>query len=221
MRDRFSSLKDLDNPIVAQLCQYARVPLIHGLVLDGRGPVTLDITKDALTHADAYVRTRYEENRPWLVLCGVQGLGKSLAACWVLEQEFVERLSAWEVGNRAAGFPPTDDRSPFPGPPGRFVTARDIVRAAPWGGEMQAWSEMMGTLVLDDLDAGWQDGKEAFLGKVEDLLLERYNGLRPTVITTNLPVKALAERYPRVLDRARQVGKAYELTGASMRAVGQ
>jgi hypothetical protein len=223
-KTRFPNAKDLNNPIIRKLAaDPCRVPLIHALGLDGFTPALtkgkLNMTTQAMKYAENYMSTRYDLVRPWLILCGSHGQGKSLAAAWILEQEYIEALMAHKAERDKAGFVGELSEKDMPGPGGQFISGQLINQAPPWesGGQLHRWGQLNSTLVIDDLELGYQDTKAGFTGKVEDLLYERQGNLRPTVITTNLNAKEFAEKYGRILEWARKIGQAYEVMGPSLR----
>lgn len=215
-RYRFPNAGDLKDWRLQRLVgNWTRMPLTHALALDGYAPLLakgeLSTGTVAMVSAEAYLADRHAQCQPWLVLTGTSGQGKSLAACWVLLQEYAAQLQARNQASSAAVDPASQ-----PGPTGKFITGTDLTRAEPWGDEVEQWSNLGSTLVLDDLAAGY-DGKGSYAGKVEDVLLARYNGLRPTVVTSNQRYQEFAERFPRVVSRAKQVGRIFECLGPSLR----
>ncbi|MEN6566361.1 MAG: hypothetical protein ABFC57_08665 [Veillonellales bacterium] len=73
-----------------------------------------------------------------------------------------------------------------------------------------------GILVLDDLGAEYH--QEWVLSKVDAIISERYNRMRPVIITTNLSDKALTGKYAeRIIDRLRSTAKVIKFTGKSLR----
>jgi DNA replication protein DnaC len=77
-----------------------------------------------------------------------------------------------------------------------------------------------GLLVIDDLGAEYEKGW--VLTKVDAIISERYNRMRPTIITTNLTPTELAGKYAaRVIDRLRSTSIFVEFTGDSLRKLGK
>lgn len=73
-------------------------------------------------------------------------------------------------------------------------------------------------LVLDDL-GGELNGQEWVLAKVDSIITERYNRLKPVIITTNLGKNKLADTYSaRLIDRIRSTSKYLAFTGPSQRS---
>ena len=76
-----------------------------------------------------------------------------------------------------------------------------------------------GLLVIDDLGAEYEKGW--VLNKVDAIISERYNRMRPTIITTNLTPDELAGKYAaRVIDRLRSTSIFVEFKGESLRRLG-
>lgn len=210
---------DVKDPVIKALLDKTGLPLLQALALAGYSQTLrdgkLDLTQLAMSHAQEYLEGRARDLRPWLLLCGDRGTGKSLAACWVLAQEFRDQIR--EHGEKVYG-PELEGytQGSWPSPSGRFITGSDLSRAEPWGAQIEEWGDRRATLVLDDLGAS-HNGGDSFTGKVEAVTLARYNGLRPLVLTSNMPYKQLQEVYPRVTDRANQVGYVFEVAGKSLR----
>lgn len=73
-------------------------------------------------------------------------------------------------------------------------------------------------LVLDDL-GGENTGQGWVLSKVDAIITERYNRMLPTIITTNLGKKELAETYPgRIMDRLRNTSIYLAFSSESQRS---
>lgn len=73
-----------------------------------------------------------------------------------------------------------------------------------------------GLLVLDDLGAEYH--QEWVLAKVDAIISERYNRMRPVIVTTNLSDKQLQGKYAeRIIDRLRSTAKVVNFTGKSLR----
>ena len=72
-------------------------------------------------------------------------------------------------------------------------------------------------LILDDLGAENTD-QTWILAKVDSIITERYNKMRPIIITTNLGKKEIAGTYSgRVLDRMKSTSHYLAFTGESQR----
>ena len=74
-------------------------------------------------------------------------------------------------------------------------------------------------LVIDDL--GGENTEQSWvLAKVDSILTDRYNRLRPTIITTNLTRDELEGTYSgRILDRLKSTARLLVFQGASERGV--
>ena len=135
-----------------------------------------------------------------LVLRGDVGTGKTYLACALLRQR-LERGQA-----------------------GRFVAVADLMdelkaRFGDGAGEQaEAYFERLGDepfLVLDDVGAEYESAWS--VQRVAALIDRRYRSEAPTILTTNLTHRELAERYgKRLADRLREWVWA-ELSGPSLR----
>lgn len=73
-----------------------------------------------------------------------------------------------------------------------------------------------GLLVLDDLGAEYH--QEWVLSKVDAIISERYNRMKPIIITTNLTNAEIKGKYAeRVYDRLKNVSKVINFSGDSLR----
>ncbi|MGL5511672.1 MAG: ATP-binding protein [Sporomusa sp.] len=73
-----------------------------------------------------------------------------------------------------------------------------------------------GLLVLDDLGAEYH--QEWVLSKVDAIISERYNRMKPIIITTNLSGDELKGKYAeRVYDRLKNTSKVINFSGRSLR----
>lgn len=71
-------------------------------------------------------------------------------------------------------------------------------------------------LVLDDLGAEYH--QEWVLSKVDAIINERYNRMKPIIATTNLSNTELKGKYAeRIIDRLRATSKVINFTGTSLR----
>jgi DNA replication protein DnaC len=74
-------------------------------------------------------------------------------------------------------------------------------------------------LVLDDLGAEYH--QEWVLSKVDAIISERYNRMRPIICTTNLSNADLKGKYAeRIIDRLRSTSKVINFKGDSLRKMG-
>lgn|GEM_PF-4379265 len=130
----------------------------------------------------------------FLLLLGSTGIGKTVAASWVL-REFCRRHD-WNSGAQGTNL--------FPA---MFVVASKLTRLSSFEDADRHWVEQIrkcGLLVLDDLgDEATEIGKNV----VVELLLDRHAKKRRTVITSNLVAKAFRDRYgAAIADRINEAG---------------
>lgn len=130
---------------------------------------------------------------PWSVhLHGPVGTGKTMLAV-----ELLRRLVA--AGERSIEFVRAGEI------PGRLYQARDADERARLGN--------VAALLIDDLGAGHPGNAWAAVGEV---IAARYDRLRPTIVTSNLSLKAVGLTDLRIADRL-GVGLSVELKGKSRR----
>lgn len=71
-------------------------------------------------------------------------------------------------------------------------------------------------LILDDL--GGEETSKWVMGKVDSIITERYNRMRPLIVTSNLDSDGLMKIYGgRIVDRLRGTCKIIKFSGASLR----
>lgn len=107
----------------------------------------------------------------------------------------------------------------------RYASQASILRAirATWGpraekSEESVWRELTAPYVLIVDDVGAARGNENDALRISELIDERYNDQKPTVIVTNLvPEKLKAELGDRAYDRICEGGKLVVMSGASRR----
>lgn len=132
--------------------------------------------------------------KPWLVMLGATGVGKSVAAAWVLTRALEARqsvlwVSASELAMRAGGF----DGQTF------------ALRLK--GVEL---------LVIDDI--GTEHLTDFSRSVRDEVLMFRHEALSRTVLTSNLDGKAFAERLGvRMADRLRGACMSKAFAGPSLR----
>lgn len=130
--------------------------------------------------------------RPWLILAGTVGTGKTTAAGTAIAS----------VG-------------------GDFIRARELERLskAAFGAEAERLAALKATrlLVIDDL--GRESDTARMAVTLEDLLDERCTKQRVTILTTNFDASALRERYPdeRLHSRLFQLARFAAFDGADLR----
>lgn len=195
--------------IAAYRVEWGIPPRVIAL-LDGVGDT------DAVRKARAFM----DESNPrtLLVLSGGTGCGKTVAACVALDY-----ATAYDPYLRQRLVTPGETRPAQRfNSPGRFVKAIDLVRAGTFDGAFWESLEDASVLVIDDLGTEPLDEKGWALANVAALLDGRYDSLRKTILTTNLPLTAFKARYcaadgGRLYDRLRESGVYVELAGQSLR----
>lgn len=163
-----------------------RVPLLKTAAMTAarafaaRTPTTIAIP------GEGKITVRGDET--WLLLAGDPGVGKSLAAAWVLAADH-----------------------------GRWYRASDITRIRD-GFEPDEVIDQPCTVVIDDLGTEHVGASEYALSVIESVLCGRYDHGRPTVITLNLNREDFRRRYgTRIDDRVTETGLFVELPGESLR----
>jgi DNA replication protein DnaC len=179
---------------------------------------------DAVQKARAFMA----ENNPrtLLVLSGGTGCGKTVAACVALD--YATAYDPYEdpavTGPRLRRLDSEGRQAPTPrfNSPGQFVKAIDLVRAGTFDAAFWESLEAASVLVVDDLGTEPLDEKGWALANLAAMLDGRYDSLRKTILTTNLPLAAFKARYctadgGRLYDRLRESGAYVELSGKSLR----
>lgn len=134
--------------------------------------------------------------RPFVVLAGPIGVGKSVAAA-VLAREFIEKHGGGWVIWRHAG---------------------ELARIGHFDEERAKAREQCDLLVVDDLGTEFLDNNSWLAAQLEVLFYQRHGNRRLTVVTTNLTALQFRERYsPRLVDRIRELGAFVETGGESLR----
>lgn len=145
---------------------------------------------------------------PFLVLLGEPGVGKTVAAAYVL-QDFVMK-HRWNEGATGTAL------EPF-----LWVAARELTALSQFEREdrdrVERWRKAQ-LLVVDDAgDEGSRIGREALMG----LLMDRADNKRFTVLTSNVTSDAFVTRYGKALaDRLRAVAIVPKLRRKSFRRRG-
>lgn len=133
-------------------------------------------------------------SKPWLVMLGATGVGKSVAAAWVLTRALEARqsvlwVSAAELAMRAGGF----DGQTF------AMKCKGVE-----------------LLVIDDI--GTEHLTDFSRSVRDEVLMFRHEALSRTVLTSNLDGKAFAERLGvRMADRLRGACMSKAFAGPSLR----
>jgi hypothetical protein len=167
--------------------------------------VLLGEVKDtqAITRVGAWCDER--EKKPGvfcLVLGADKGLGKSVAAAWWLSETMHGQQSATCAGGEFT----------------RWQSASALMQMNPYSDGFSALCREPGPLVLDDVGTEITDSKGNFASKLDALIDARSCEYLPLLMTTNLSVGAFKERYSeRVVDRIREGGRYFGITGETMR----
>ena len=137
-----------------------------------------------------------------LILAGVRGCGKTVAANWL-------------IGELLTG-------DPEHAPSARFIDVARLTRTSRYKADQIGPLEKVGLLVIDDLGMEYGDERGSFLATLDGLINARYSAQLKTVITTNLPWAKFKKRYgERIADRLRECGRFVELDGKSLRKKGK
>lgn len=145
---------------------------------------------EALAWAQVMDETGVEQGQ-CLVLVGPTGVGKSTAMAW-LARRLVEkgRKPQWHYAPEMFARMSVGEIQYHP------ITVADV-------------------LLIDDLGA---EDDPRYRAKFDTLIYFRHTGRRPTVITSNLAIEAIINRYgDRVVDRLREWGMVIYIVGESMR----
>ena len=133
----------------------------------------------------------WDGRSPWLVrLHGASGLGKSFAAVelvWSLQVG----LARWVAAHQLATVAYQEQLE--------YERSQGRAHREPW--------------IIDDLGRGHSGGGWDLLHRV---ISRRYDGMLPTVITTNLSMREIAEASPAIADRMRDALE-HTFRGASLR----
>jgi hypothetical protein len=146
------------------------------------------------TDSVAQVRAFLAEPKVFLLMCGDTGVGKSVAACWALEQKG-----------------------------GLFVEASILLCRPSWDDEHWDPARDARILVIDDLGAEQAGEKNFENTNLLSLMSHRYADLKKTIITTNMTWERFKLRYAsadggRTIDRLRDAGRVFSVSGRSLRS---
>jgi len=178
----------LDNEQRFDKLEYARVPKRVRRLLVEG---KLDMSKHAMNAARRWTEN---EEHTFLVLAGGVGTGKTIAAAWTIEQACEHHDICFMPAPQLAGFSRYGDSDEL-----RWVLCCDL-------------------LVLDDLGMEHLGERGYFLSLFDEVVEERYENERRTVITTNFTGEHFVNRYgQRVADRLREAGLFIEIAEESMR----
>jgi DNA replication protein DnaC len=154
--------------------------------------------------------------RLFLVLAGAPGVGKTVAGTWAIDHHQGELLRYLDGSGQVGEFRGHDV-------PGLFIKAADLAADL---FDRKTWGEATKAprLAIDDLgmETVSGNGKEHFLGQLMQLLHNRYDYQRKTVITCNLTRDTFGSAYlahdgGRLADRFREVGWFEPVAGGSRR----
>lgn len=147
-----------------------------------------------------------------LVLGGALGVGKSVAACWLIDQGPRGRYRSPD-GYDAATWP--DELAPRYVHAGRL--ARQSMFAKPGHVSELDLLERVSLLIIDEV--GGAEAGPAWVARLDTLVSVRADNLLDTVVTTNLKTEEFEAAYgERVLDRMRGDGRCWvECAGKSGR----
>ena len=173
----------------------------------------VDLTRGAIPRAQAW----RQGPKRLLVLGGGVGLGKTLAACWLIS---------------------TGPRHPYPHPGGydephwpselqpRFIRAARLARLDTYRSGELGLVERCSLLVIDEVGGGDVGLVDSWAGRPDSIVSGRYDAGLDTVLTTNLLREAAKDKPPefrelfgdRLFDRVAGTGGTWEeFAGASMR----
>lgn len=139
------------------------------------------------------------------ILAGGPGCGKTVAAVWWL-MEAMRPLVDGHWGVTAA---PNV---------AQFIDAAHLARWSRYDEEAMDKLLKCDRLVIDDLGNEYMDEKGAFLSVLNEVVINRYDNMRPTVLTTNLPMAKFRARYgDRIVDRLNEGEGFIGITDGSMR----
>lgn len=174
------------------------------------------------TPAMTATRSWWQSDKCLLVLAGPKGVGKSVAAAWVVAQQ--PKSGPPTSRHVDAGMPDfSNSRNGRPRPGWRvgprFVDAAGLARVNRYDAAQVDELVCAATLAIDDLGVEFVDAKGAFASLLDEVINARYGNELRTVITTNLPAKDFKARFgERIADRIREAGIWHEHGGESMRA---
>lgn len=189
--------------LYSRVCGWGIPAREASLVIEGlRETTALGYASDFLTNTGNPPANG--EEKSILVLAGPKGVGKTLAAAWVMfhADPVLPYGGKWRT-----------EHAP------RFRHATEFAEVSLYGeGDKPERLAIKNTkcLVIDDL--GTEIATEHFLTLFDGVFNARYGGMGITAITTNLTAETFALRYgERVYDRIRGRGEWYDISEESMR----
>jgi hypothetical protein len=146
-----------------------------------------------------------------LVLAGVPGCGKTVAACERV-REFIYAIENWSP------LAEYDTNPSFRAALPVWISACELARVDHFSATAVDRLKDAPLLVVDDLISEYLDAKGFFGSLFDELIDARYAGRLATVITTNLDKETFSVRYGlRVVDRLREAGRFFGCGATSMR----
>lgn len=143
-----------------------------------------------------------------LVLSGGPGCGKTVGACSWLRLALLDH-KLWDTSFMAPAFRTSC----------RFVTAARLSRWSRYDNSAMAELLRAGRLVIDDLGSEFMDASGSYLTTLTEVITDRYDNLRPTLLTTNLDGPAFRARYgDRIADRVSEGQSFVTLVDPSLRS---
>lgn len=152
---------------------------------------------EAIHYAKEFVQAFAHDDTHLLVLAGGVGVGKTIAACWVMAHA--------DPGKWGAR---------------RFRHVSQLVETGLYGGDIERAERKAlrdaKVLVIDDV--GSEHLTDGFQTMFDGLINHRYEALGATILTINLTTEQFLERYgKRIYDRLRGRGAWYEINHESLR----
>lgn len=164
----------------------------------------LDDLTAGLHDTDARVRLHasWRDGVRFVLLTGPVGVGKSLVAAEVMRDTLVAEA---------------DPYGQIHGTMASWVYMPDAAALAKWDDRIDQL-ERVRFLVIDDLGAEASDSKGLVFDLVERLLYHRHGDRLPTIITSNLNAKQIADRYgDRIASRIAEDGRIIACKGDDLR----
>jgi len=148
-----------------------------------------------------------------LVLAGNKGLAKTSACATavyqLLRQRALESLKQSNVFAKASSVVV-------------FLTAPQLARYPRFDDEAMAKIERCSLLIVDDVGTEFNDRGGAFSSLLDGVVNARYADGRKTILTTNCTLTEFKTRYGvRILDRLKDGGRFYVVSGNSLRGGGR
>jgi DNA replication protein DnaC len=160
---------------------------------------------DALTAAREFAAS--PPGCVFLVLSGKAGVGKTRAACWLLDTVTAEPVGTGPVPRYRTG---------------QYVLAHELVMAGTFGEGASIWRDLDAADVIAIDEVGGEYRNASFEATLYTLLNKRHANGQKTVLCTNLDARTFADRYcptptDPLRDRLKTGGRWVNLSGASLR----